>query len=241
MATPKPAIMWPISIAPGAGASIPFNRGGAKTATIATGTYYTPAALAAAVQAALTAADGATTWTVTVSATGRFTIAASAAFVLSWGAGLAGEAQLLLGWPAGATGSATTQTATNQHQNAWYADDPVVDDSGERAAFERAQTKALSGRVKSTTHATRYRRTIALGYLPAWKVWLDEEGSHLNEALDRLLVSGWARFRWFPDQLDLATGSDYALDLDTAKGLPRNRLSHGAALYALTLQLCKYV
>ncbi len=242
MATPKPSLMWPVSVAPGAGASIPFNRGGAKTATIATATYYSPVTLAAAVQAALTAADGATAWTVTVSATGRFTIAASAAFVLSWGAGLAAEAQQLLGWPAGATGSAATHTATYQHQNGWYADDPVMDDSGERAIFDRSQTVALSGKVKGVTHATRYRRTIALGYLAAWKVWTEDEGaSHLNESLDRLLTQGWARFRWFPDQTDLATGSDYALDADTAKGLPRNRLSSGAALYSLTLQLRKYV
>jgi hypothetical protein len=243
MAIQKPALFVPVTISTGVSQSIPFNRGGAKTATIAAATYYTPAALAAAIQAAMTAADGATTWTVTVSASGRFSISGTAAFILSWGSNLASEAQQLLGWPAGATGSALTQTAPNQHQGGWYADDPVVDDTRDLPVLERAQTVALSGRPKVVTYATRYLRTIVLGSLQGWKVFVADEGSsYLNEAIQRVITgSGCARFRWFPDQTDLATGSDYALDLDSARRLPRDRLSSGVALYSLALTFRPYV
>lgn len=166
------------------------------------------------------------------------------AWVLTTGAVVAPAADggpPVLGF-SGNTQAGTQVTSQAQHQNAWYADDPVVDDSGDRAIYERSQTVALSGKVRGATHATRYRRAIVLGSLAAWKVWSEDEGtSHLNEALERLLASGWARFRWFPDQTLLGTGTDYALDLKSAEALPRDRLSPGAALYSLTLQLRKYV
>jgi len=167
------------------------------------------------------------------------------AWVLTTGAVVAPAADAappLLG-VTGNTPAGTTVTSQAQHQHAWYADDPVVDDTGDRAAYERSQTVALSGKVRGATHATRYRRAVVLGSLAAWKVWAEEEGTtHANEALERLLASGgWARFRWFPDQTLLGTGTDYALDLKSAEALPRDRLSPGAALYSLTLQLRKYV
>lgn len=244
MTPPKPAIMWPLTISAGVNDRIDFNRGGVKAATIAAATYYTPAALVAAVQAALTAADGAVTWTVSVNASGRVVVGGTSSFVLLFatGAGAATSARYVLGFGAVDTASATTATAQNQHQNGWYASDPVVDDTGDRAIHERSQTVALSGKVRGSTHATRYRRVIVLGALPAWKVWTEEEGStYLNEALERLHASGWSRFRWFADQTALAVGTDYALDLKSADTVPRDRLSPGAALYSLTLQFRKYV
>lgn len=244
MAPPKPAAFWPITISAGVNDKIDFNRGGVKVATIAAGAYTTMAALLTAVDAALTAADGATTWTLDLPTLGRVRVSASANFVLlfSTGANAAASPRDLLGFGAVDTASSTSAVATNQHQHGWYADDPVVDDTGDRAHHERSQSVALSGRVKGVTHATRYRREVVLSHLAAWKTWTEDEGStHLNEAIERLVSDGWARFRWFPDQLDLATGTDYALDLDSAKTLPRNRLSPGTALYSLTLRLRKYV
>ena len=243
MAPPKPAIFWPVTITAGVNDKIDFNRGGVKVATVAAGTYYSPLTLLAAVDAALTAADGATTWTLDFPTTGRVRVNASANFVLlfSTGANAAASPRDLLGFGTVDTASSTSAVAEHQHQHAWYADDPVADDTRDLASFERAQTVALSGRVKGLTHATRYRREVVLTYLPAWKRWTEDEGAYLNEAIERLWADGWARFRWFPDQSDLATGSDYALDLDTAKGTPRERLSPGSALYSLTLKLRRYV
>jgi hypothetical protein len=69
---------------------IEFNRGGVKNALVAGGHYLTGALLATAIQAAMTSADGATTWTVTYSSVTRlFTIAGTNAFTLLFGTGTA--------------------------------------------------------------------------------------------------------------------------------------------------------
>jgi hypothetical protein len=136
---------------------------------------------------------------------------------------------------------ATSVTGAYQIRNLWCAPDPVTGDTGDLDQFERAQTVALSGVVKSVEYgdpdAPKRIRTVSFAFLPAYKVFIADEGSNTNEAIQRLFRRGWTRFRWFNDQADLATGTDYVLDLDTAKALPHNRLSHGAALFSLSLRM----
>lgn len=92
---------------------IDFNRGGVKVATIAPGVYVTGAALCTAIDTAMTIADGATSWTITYSATThKFTIAGSNSFVLLFGTGtnLARSVAHDLGFSEADTASATTIT-----------------------------------------------------------------------------------------------------------------------------------
>lgn len=248
MAPALPKAFWPLIVAAGVNDKIDFRRDGAgadDTATIAAGTYLSAALLAVAVQTALDAAYATGDWTVSVSATGRVTIAHSAtAFVLkfSTGANAATSARDLLGFGTVDTVSGLSATGANQHQNGWYAEDPVVDDTRDLPAFERAQTVALGGPVKSLEFATRYGRSISLAFLQPHKVFKEDEGStHLNEAIERLVEDGWSRFRWWPDASVEGTSADYALDIDSAKTLPRDRLARAVALYSLTLKLRKFV
>jgi hypothetical protein len=95
---------------------IDFNQGGVKQAVIAAGTYATGALAAAAIQTAMTAADGGATWTVTYSAvTFKFTIASNLAFTLLFETGggvVAGQsAHIDLGYADGDTASATSHVA----------------------------------------------------------------------------------------------------------------------------------
>ncbi len=96
---------------------IDFNRGGAKAATIAAGTYATSASLCAAIVTALEAADATPVWACSYdSGTGKFTISSDLAFTLLCGTGanLATSAFKSLGYiQSGATGS-DTGSATSQ-------------------------------------------------------------------------------------------------------------------------------
>lgn len=96
---------------------IDFNRGGAKAATIAAGTYATTASLCAAIVTALEAADATPVWACSYdSGTGKFTISSDLAFTLLCGTGanLATSAFKSLGFiQSGATGS-DTGSATSQ-------------------------------------------------------------------------------------------------------------------------------
>lgn len=244
MAAIKPAAMWPLTISAGVNDKIDLLVGATPyTATIAAATYYSLPSLATALQAALTAAV-ANTWGVGWSGIpAKINITGASAFTLKWGTGAnaAVGPRLLLGWTAADTSSAAAQTAPNQHQNAWYADDPVADDTGDLPVYVRSQGRALAGRMKSLHFATQYVRTVRLAFLLETKVFKALESTKVNEAIERLFESGWARFRWFPDQTDLNTGTDYVLELDAAKALPRDRLSAGAALYSVTLPMSKYV
>jgi hypothetical protein len=93
---------------------IDFNRGGVKVATIAAGNYATGALLGAAIVTALTAADGATTWTCTYNAgTKIFTIGGSANFILLFatGANIATGTGKDLGFAVADTANAVSQVA----------------------------------------------------------------------------------------------------------------------------------
>jgi hypothetical protein len=205
-----------------------------------------PSAFGGAFEAdAATFADTAHAWTVTMSSSGRVTIAVPGglpfSLKFSTGANAATSARDVLGFGAVDTATAQSVTGTLQIQNCWFAPEPVVDDTGELSAHDRAQTVSLAGVVKTLHYGTRRTRAVSLAFLPAYKTFTAQEGANTNEAIQRLYDTGYARFRWFDDQTDLATGTDYVLDLESAKGLPRNRLSPGSALYSLTLRMRKFV
>jgi len=112
-ATYRSLLGW--TVVAGFNDKIDFNRGGVKVATITPGNYPTATLYAAAVVAALTAAD-ANTWTCTYSATTfKFTIGGAAAFTLlfSTGTNVATSAHLDLGYTSTDKGSATSQVAEN--------------------------------------------------------------------------------------------------------------------------------
>jgi hypothetical protein len=179
-----------------------------------------------------------------VSNTGIVSVSSATAFSLLFatGANAATSARTILGFGAVDTASATSATAANQMEGCWFPGESVADDTGDLDVYERAQTASLAGVVKSLDYATRLVRAVSFSLLPPHKVFIANEGStYLNEAVQRLFRSGWTRFRWFNDATDLATGTDYVLDLDTAKQLPRNRLSPGAALYSLNLKMRRFV
>jgi hypothetical protein len=189
---------------------------------------------------------GAPVWAVTVSETGRVTVSGGSVAPFSilflTGANAATSARSVLGFGAVDTAVAFSATAANQAQQMWFPGECVADDTGDLDVYERAQTTSLAGVVKGLDYATRLVRAVSFSLLPPHKVFIANEGStYLNEAVQRLFRSGWTRFRWFNDATDLATGTDYVLDLDTAKALPRNRLSPGSALYSLNLKMRKFV
>jgi hypothetical protein len=243
MALPLPKAFWPLTISAGVNDKIDFNRGGVKVATIAAATYYSAALLAAAVVTALEAADATPVWACSVSATGRVTISAGATsftLLFSTGANAATSARHVLGFGVVDTASATSATGQYQHQNGWYAPEPVVDDTLDLPAYECAASRSLGGQTYALDFATLYDRVIALAFLPATKVWKDLEGTAVNEAIQRLWDDGWMRFRWWADATVEATYGDYVMSPDTRKALPRDRLSSGNPLYALKVKLWKY-
>jgi hypothetical protein len=232
-----PAIFWPFTIAAGVNDKLDIYRGASKVATVAAGTYYSAAALAAAVQAALLAAD-ANSYVVTVTSGGRFQISGSVVWLIS----VTGKPASL--WPAlgfdDSIDGAIAKTANRQHANGWYADDPPASDTGDLPVHNRSQAVALGGRVKGLTFGTRYVRTLRLEHLQPHKTYkVDEGAGHINEAMERLIESGWGRFRYWSDAAVPATWADYALDLESAKTLPYDRVSTGHAAYALNLKLLK--
>lgn len=243
MPLPLPKAFWPATVT-AANKVVNVTVGATPyVANVAEGTYYSAALLAAAVQTALTAAV-ANAWSVSVSSTtGKVTVSGTSAFSLkfSTGAGAASSPRHLLGFGAVDTVSGTTATGQYQHQNGWYAVDPVQDDTGELPLYERGQSVALGGNGYALDFGTRYQRVIRLGFLPAWKTWSAEEGANLNEAIERLFDAGWQRLRWWPDASVEGAYSDLVMDLDTAKTLPRERLSPGNPLYALRMKFWKFV
>lgn len=95
---------------------IDFNRGGVKVATIAAGTYATAALFAAAVVAALEAADATPAWACSYSgSTFKFTISSDIPFTLLFesGANISRGAAKELGFNAADTSSATSHTGNN--------------------------------------------------------------------------------------------------------------------------------
>lgn len=226
----KPIVAGPTTFGVLGWSSTPASEGAAQTAN-----------------AAVTA-PGAAAWAVSVGPSGRFTITTGAGqdFILRFATGTnaATSARDVLGFGVLDTTKAESTSAPFQAQGCWFPEEAVQDDTGDLDVFERTQAVALAGNVKSLDFAPipRIARTVKFQMVPAYKWSIADEGAdHAGEAFQRLLRSGWARFRWFPDATDLSTGSDYVLDIETAKAQERNRLSPGMPLYGLTLKLRKYV
>jgi hypothetical protein len=259
MPLPIPKAFWPFTVVAGVNDRIDFKVGAnTYVATITPGTYTHPfwfagdleTSLASAIVFALSAAYGAVDWfsgPAPGGAPGRFLISnvqnVPVQLLGATGANVARSALGWIGWGAVDGGFNVQNIVPSQHANGWYAEDPVEDDTDELPSWNRAQTRALGGAVKSVQFGgTLYERSIALGFLQPYKVFKNAEGAqHANEALERLIESGWSRFRWWPDGSAEATYGDYVLDLDTAKRLLRNRLSPGAAFYSYPLRFLKFV
>jgi hypothetical protein len=121
----------------------------------------------------------------------------------------------------------------------WQAQDPPLDDTRDVAEYERAAARSLSGRAKAVHFATRYRRTVKLGFLPAYKTWKADGGvAHAGEAIERLFDDGWARFTYYSDANGSADGV-YMFDDETRKAMQRARLSPGNPVYSITLGMLK--
>jgi hypothetical protein len=229
--------------------------GGLRVATIAPGTYDhlawydgEPAGsgLAVAVDAALTAAYGGVDWQVGVTPTGRvwITNVQGVGFDLTWASGdnAARSIGPTLGFAVADQTNEASYTGARQHQNGWYAIDPVVDDTDDLPAFERAVARAMGGQTKAIDFGTSYDRVVSLAFLPGYKMFRRFEGvNHTYESLERLFDSGWARFRWWPDVAYEDDFTDYVLAPESARALPRNRLAPGSALYSLSLRFWKWV
>lgn len=168
--------------------------------------------------------------------------AATLEFLFGTGANKAVSVHRALGFKDEDRAAAVVHTSNYQHQNGWYAERPVVNDTGDLPVYERALARALGGQTYALDFGTRYDRAIGLAMVADYKSWKANEGvSHVNEALERLFDNGWMRFRWWPDASVEATYEDLVLDAETAKRMPRNRLSPAKALYSFSLGCWKYV
>jgi hypothetical protein len=123
---------------------------------------------------------------------------------------------------------------------AWCPGVPPADDTGDLAQHARAQGVSLSGRVRGLHFGTSYTRALRFEHLQGHKVFVADEGAaHVGEAFERFLAGGWSRFLWVPDSAAPMVAAEYAFDLDSAKALPRERLSRGLARYSLSLKFRK--
>jgi hypothetical protein len=117
---------------------IDFNRGGVKVATIASATYATGAAKAAAIVTALEAADATPVWACAYDAgTKKFTISSDLAFTLLFasGANLATSVHVDLGFATADTTSAITHTADSVAYQSRHA---ITADLGAAASVNAA-------------------------------------------------------------------------------------------------------
>lgn len=168
--------------------------------------------------------------------------AATLELLFGTGANKTTSVHRVLGFADADRAAAIVHTSDYQHQNGWYAEDPVIDDTRDLPLYERAQSVALGGQSYSLDFATRYQRIIRLGFLPAYKAWKADEGSlHVNEALERMFDVGWQRLRWWPDAGVEGTYEDLVMDLETAKAMAHERLSPGNPLYSQKMKFWKFV
>jgi hypothetical protein len=144
-----------------------FDRGGVKVATL-TGTYATPALVAAAVVAALEAADATPVWACSYDGGAKtFTISADVAFTLLFGTGanLVRSVAIDLGFAASDTGSATSHTAGSVSYQSRHA---ITADLGAAASVTAAIViNHNSGAGGSYTLQADAASLAAVGYADA--------------------------------------------------------------------------
>jgi len=193
----------------------------------------------------LPSTPGTAAWAVSVSSAGRVTIGIGAgapfSILFSTGTHAATSARDILGFGAVDTASGTTHTGTLQHQSGWYPERPCVFDSREEYERVAAGTVALSGAIKSVVYGSpQETRRVDFAWLPEWKTKIAREGTHTNEALERLWRDGYARFRYWPDATVEGTYIDVALDGEALKRFSPGR-DDKMQLYAYTLSMRKFV
>jgi len=242
MALPIPKIFRPVTVVPGDRDEMlfTFDQEPDRTATIAPGTYDTPEAWCTAVDDALSAMEGLAGITVVIAEDGRFVFTCAVGRTM-YIRPRAGSHWVRLGFVAGngltdeAVFGQTPTTAPNLHDSGWYPPEPVADDTRDLPVYERRQRRSLAGNVKGLTFATRYERRISFELLPGRFVFKADEVIS-GESLERLFDE-WGTFRYYPD--GVTSAGVYTFDLETAKELPRRRVSRGLALYSVDLKLLK--
>lgn len=212
-----------------------------STAFIATGTYYSPADLATAVQAAFTTA-GYGPWTVTYDAVaGRFTIARGGGdFTLQFFTG-SNQASLELGFtPSTTAASGGTVTGPNQPKGVWQAPSAVASDSKDiRDRAMDTLTVAVGGQTKLVTEVEHKLRALVFKYLPPEQTFITRQSAPYT-AIENLWESGRPRFRYWPDRAS-GTYADWVLEAETLKKFAPKRMNTGRELYEFELRLRGYV
>lgn len=193
----QPRCIWEVAIT-AANDRLEFDEGGgALAAVIPQGNYYLRGGGAAAtdllqtLETLLTLA-GANTYAVTVSDTGRVTIARSAGalnFTLHWATDGTGESAAI-GWILGFNtaaddGPGTTFTSDYQHRYGWYPGKELLDG---RRIIQRATagaTRALGGQQYAQVWETGWRTTARIDFVPRTKVrQRDIDGTWLLSAAE---------------------------------------------------------
>lgn len=186
---------------------------------------------------------GYVSWTATASTTGRVTLASdvSTSLKLSTGTHAATSARDVLGFGAVDTAAGTSHVGTLQHANGWYPEKPCTFDSREEYERTTAGSVSLAGQVKLLTFGSaREIRRVTFAWLPEWKTKIDREGTHTNEALERLWLSGFAKFRYWPDATVEGTYFDASLDAPLLKSFAPSR-DDRMQLYGYTLVMRTWV
>jgi len=266
MSIPLPRICWPYNIVTGVNDRIVVqcalvNSGNPITAIIAadtTGsTYPTPEALATAVAAAMqTAIANGITVSITVSTsgfawlaidepggTGVFTVKWSTASglgkLLGFASAISGTDQAL-SWEDLFTHEESYAGAEDQMQNFWYPGLPVRSDPRERSTYPRTVVETATSAVTVDLTTAIQRRTISFENLPAAKTLVSQEGSLVNQALERLFVAptgGYSKLRWYDDATNLSIYATYALREKTSQQFAATRMYDALELYKLTLEM----
>ena len=222
MATTKPKILWKLTI-DATNRRVPLRVGAANYAVDVTlGDYYARAPVAgssliSALQTALNAAGSGLTFTVTISdTTGKVTISADGAFSILWLTGpnntnmIGNELGFLETEDDVSAGNAVT--SNYQHQAGWYCADPgIVEFPGRKITeTEQAFNVTVRGDPKVSVYATRSKRAVSLSFLQKHKVFVEQEGTNVNEAIERVWQSAvpMALMRYYTDQT-LNTASDF--------------------------------
>lgn len=245
MTIPKPKVFWPLVIN-SSNNKLDFRELGDvadRTATIASGTYYSIDTLLAAVKTAMDAASLASDpWTIAVNdATGEitFTAAGGTSFSFRFGTGtnVASSPYLLLGFYALDTNSTgLTLTSPKQHLNGWYSQVAVQTDT--REVFEAPNdvvTLSVAGNAKHISEVELIWREVRFHFLaPAYTFIADEGSANYGRAIENWWRTGRGRFRYWPDGTVEATYGDYFLDQEVvAGGFVPERMFTGKELYRL--------
>lgn len=149
------------------------------------------------------------------------------------------------------TGNAWAFTADYQMQHFWTPGYPVETDTGSGAVdfdtsyIATVSTNAAGQQVSTLWSGTPvYERTVTIGLLPKEKIWTLAESTSVNQALERLIVGGYGKFRYWPDRATLGTYADYFLREQAFadfKGIASTRFSSAVERYRITLAMGRYV